>query len=108
MARIHELEMLRQDALHKTESITRDEEARLLQLRLLMMRDENTDLRETIGQRDFMISTMMRDTDQLRLDLDGSKQTIRGQDARLKKQDIDMASLKVRGVSIDRLSLLYI
>lgn len=94
MARIHELEMLRQDALHKTESITRDEEARLLQLRLLMMRDENTDLRETIGQRDFMISTMMRDTDQLRLDLDGNKQTIRGQDARLKKQDIDMASLK--------------
>lgn len=108
MARIHELEMLRQDALHKTESITRDEEARLLQLRLLMMRDENTDLRETIGQRDFMISTMMRDTDQLRLDLDGNKQTIRGQDARLKKQDIDMASLKVRGVSIDRLPLLYI
>lgn len=96
MARIHELELLRQEALHKTESITRDEEARLLQLRLLTMRDENADLRDKIGERDFKIRIMTRDTDLLRLELDGSKQTIRGQNTRLKKQDIDMASLKVR------------
>jgi hypothetical protein len=95
MARIHELELLRQDALHKTESISRDEEARLLQLRLLTMRDENVSLREKLGQRDFKISTLLRDTDQIRLDLDDSKQVIRAQEARLKKQDIDMTNLKV-------------
>lgn len=95
MARIHELEMLRQDALHKTDSITRDEEARLLQLRLLTMRDENAALREKLGERDFKISTHTRETDQIRLDLEDSKQTIRAQESRLKKQDVDMTSLKV-------------
>lgn len=96
MARIHELEMLRQEALHKTESITRDEEARLLQLRILTIRDENADLRDEIGQRNYRISALTRDTDQLRLDLADSQKTIRGQDARLKKQDIDLGKLKVR------------
>ncbi|KHN96169.1 Rossmann-fold NAD(P)(+)-binding protein [Metarhizium album ARSEF 1941] len=94
MARIHELELLRQDALHKTESITRDEEARLLQLRLLTMRDENASLRDKIGQKDFKISSLTRDSDQTKLDLDDSRQRIRAQEARLKKQDVDMASLK--------------
>ncbi|OAA35041.1 Rossmann-fold NAD(P)(+)-binding protein [Metarhizium rileyi] len=94
MARIHELELLRQDALHKTESITRDEEARLLQLRVLTMRDEHASLREKLGQRDFKISKLTRDADQAKLDLDDSKQVIRAQETRLKKQDIDMASLK--------------
>lgn len=95
MARIHELELLRQEALHKTDSITRDEEARLLQLRVLTMRDENASLQEKLGQRDFKISTLTRNTDQIRIDLDDSKQTIRSQEARLKKQDLDMTSLKV-------------
>ncbi|GAO15152.1 hypothetical protein UVI_02029500 [Ustilaginoidea virens] len=94
MARIHQLEMLRQAALHKTNSITRDEQARLMQLRMLTMRDENSDLREQLGQRDYKMMALTRDTDQLRLDLDHSKQTVRAQEARLKKQDIDMASLK--------------
>ncbi|KID97214.1 Rossmann-fold NAD(P)(+)-binding protein, partial [Metarhizium majus ARSEF 297] len=94
LARIHELELLRQDALHKTESITRDEEARLLQLRLLTMRDENASLREKLGQKDFKISTLIRDSDQIRIDLDDSRQIIRAQEARLKKQDVDRASLK--------------
>ncbi|KAG5983997.1 hypothetical protein E4U55_006509 [Claviceps digitariae] len=94
MARIHELEMLRQEALHKTESITRDEEARLLRLRMLTIRDENADLRDEIGQRNFKISALKRDTDQLRLDLTDSQKTVREQDARLKKQDIDMVNLK--------------
>lgn len=95
LARIHELELLRQDALHKTESITRDEEARLLQLRLLTMRDENASLREKLGQKDFKISTLIRDSDQIRIDLDDRRQIIRAQEARLKKQDVDRASLKV-------------
>ncbi|KAK9444529.1 Rossmann-fold NAD(P)(+)-binding protein [Metarhizium brunneum] len=94
LARIHELELLRQDALHKTESITRDEEARLLQLRLLTMRDENASLREKLGQKDFKISTLIRDSDQIRIDLDDRRQIIRAQEARLKKQDVDRASLK--------------
>ncbi|KAG6011602.1 hypothetical protein E4U43_008221 [Claviceps pusilla] len=94
MARIHELEMLRQEALHKTESITRDEEARLLQLRILTIRDENADLRDEIGQRNHKIGALTRDTDQLRLDLAVSQKTIREQNARLKKQDIDLANLK--------------
>ncbi|KAG5928584.1 hypothetical protein E4U42_000392 [Claviceps africana] len=94
MARIHELELLRQEALHKTESITRDEEARLLQLRILILRDDNADLRDEIGQRNFKISAMMRDADQLRLDLEGSKETMRAQEAQLKKQDMEMVKLK--------------
>ncbi|MGH7964781.1 MAG: hypothetical protein ACRERD_23695, partial [Candidatus Binatia bacterium] len=74
--------MLRQDALHKTASITRDEEARLLQLKVLTMRDENASLRENLGQRDFRISTLTRETDQIKLDLGDSRGTIRAQESR--------------------------
>ncbi|KAK2609342.1 hypothetical protein QQS21_002123 [Conoideocrella luteorostrata] len=101
MAHIHELEMLRQEALRKTESITRDEEVRLWQLRLVTMRHENTDLREQLGLREFNISLLVRDTDQLRLDLEDGKQTVRAQEARLKKQDIEIASLKTEIESIN-------
>lgn len=59
------------------------------------MRDENASLREKLGQKDFKISTLIRDSDQIRIDLDDSRQIIRAQEARLKKQDVDRASLKV-------------
>lgn len=59
------------------------------------MRDENASLREKLGQKDFKISTLIRDSDQIKIDLDDSRQIIRAQEARLKKQDVDRASLKV-------------
>lgn len=95
MARIHELEILRQDAIHKARSITRDEEARLLQLRLLTMRDENANLREKLGQRDFTISSLTREMDEIRLHQDEGQKTIRAQDSRIKKQELDLEDLKV-------------
>ena len=95
MARIHELEMLRQAALQKSESITRDEEARLLQLRLLTMRDENVDLRGQLAQKDSRISSLSRQTEQIQLDLDDSQELTRTLEARLKKQDMDISSMKV-------------
>ncbi|KZZ94325.1 Rossmann-fold NAD(P)(+)-binding protein [Moelleriella libera RCEF 2490] len=94
MARIHELEILRQDAIHKARSITRDEEARLLQLRLLTMRDENANLREKLGQRDFTISSLTREMDEIRLHQDEGQKTIRAQDSRIKKQELDLEDLK--------------
>ncbi|KAG6229734.1 hypothetical protein E4U34_002465 [Claviceps purpurea] len=94
MARIYELELLRQDALHKTESITRDEEARLLQLQVLAVRDENADLEFAISERDFQINAIIEKMEQLQLELEDGKQTIRNRDAQLKKHGIDMDSLK--------------
>ncbi|KAG6088958.1 hypothetical protein E4U30_000088 [Claviceps sp. LM220 group G6] len=94
MARIHELELLRQEAIHKTETITRDEEARLLQLQVLAVRDENADLEFAISERDFQINAIIEKMEQLQLELEDGKQTIRNQDAQLKKRGIDMASLK--------------
>lgn len=96
MARIHELELLRQEAIHKTETITRDEEARLLQLQVLAVRDENADLEFAISERDFQINAIIEKMEQLQLELEDGKQTIRNRDAQLKKHGIDMASLKVR------------
>lgn len=94
--RIHELELKRRDNIHKTDSIGRDEEARLLKLKLLALRDDNATLKDKILQKDARITALTKQGDQVRVELDEGKEAARAQETRMKKQGLELANLKVR------------
>ncbi|UNI15617.1 21S rRNA (uridine(2791)-2'-O)-methyltransferase [Purpureocillium takamizusanense] len=99
--RIHQLELRRRDNIHKTESIGRDEEARLLKLRTLAMRDETAALKEKITQKDAKIMALKKQSDAVRVELDDAKRAARSQETRLKKQDIELANLQAEVNSLN-------
>ncbi|KAK5990969.1 hypothetical protein PT974_09244 [Cladobotryum mycophilum] len=92
---IHDLEKEHQNNLHKTELIHRDEEARLLALRTLTLRDDNAVLNNELVQKDERIDLLAREGDKTRLELDCHKTNSRSKDAQLNKQAIELASLRV-------------
>ncbi|POR37464.1 Uncharacterized protein TPAR_02323 [Tolypocladium paradoxum] len=99
--RIHELELKRRDNIHKMDSIGRDEEARLLKLKLLALRDDNAALKDKISQRDARITTMTKQGDLVRLELDEGKEAARAQETRMKKQDLELANLRAEVNSLN-------
>ncbi|GJN86666.1 hypothetical protein PLIIFM63780_010247 [Purpureocillium lilacinum] len=99
--RIHQLELRRRDNIHKTESIGRDEEARRLKVRALAMRDDTAALKEKITQKDAKIMALKKQSDAVRVELDDAKRAARAQEARLKKQDIELANLQAEVNSLN-------
>ncbi|PNY26926.1 Uncharacterized protein TCAP_03146 [Tolypocladium capitatum] len=98
---IHELELKRRDSIHKTDNIGRDEEARLLKLKLLALRDDNATLKDKISQRDARIAAFTKQGDQVRIELDEGKEAARAQETRMKKQDLELANLKAEVNSLN-------
>lgn len=95
MSRIHELELARQYQLHQTELIKRDEDARRLKVRALTLRDSNATLQDNVSQKDSYYRQWIKQRDQLRAELDEARDMIRSHEARAKKQNVEMTSLKV-------------
>lgn len=81
---------------HKTSIICRDEEARLLQLKLLASRDETAALQDKLSQRDERIAALTEKSDSLRAELGETKKAARAQETRMKKRDMELANLQVR------------
>ncbi|UKZ79278.1 hypothetical protein TrVFT333_007028 [Trichoderma virens FT-333] len=86
--RLHALDLEYQQNRHKTDLIGRDEEARRLQLRVLLLRDENTRLQDKCAAKDAEIMALSRDGDQLRAELDGTKTEDRPKDTQIKDTTI--------------------
>lgn len=95
MAHIHNLGLKYQNGIHQTELVSRDEEARRLKLRVLSLRDENAMIKDKLLQKDARITSSSKQGDQVRAKLDDAKETARSQEARLKKQAMEINNLKV-------------
>ncbi len=93
--RLHNLEMKRQGIGHRTEVTVRDEVARRLEMRIVLLRDENTTLQERIGQRDSGIDQLTAQCDDLRLQLERSSEQCEEQETQLRAQARELLSLKV-------------
>lgn len=96
MARIHNLELARQQGLHQTELIKRDEAARRLKLRTLALKDSNATLKGNLSQKDSLQQQWIKQRDQLRAELDEAKEIIRSHETRARKQNVELTTLKVR------------
>lgn len=87
--RLHALDLEYQQNRHKTDLISRDEDARRLQLRVLLLRDENTRLQDKCAAKDEEIKALSRDGDQLRVELDEFKAQNEPKDAQIENAAIE-------------------
>ncbi|KAL7788173.1 hypothetical protein V8C37DRAFT_411741 [Trichoderma ceciliae] len=90
--RLHDLDLQYQKNHHKTDLISRDEDARRLQLRVLLLRDENAQLQDKCAAKDGEIKALSQNSDKLRVELDEIKMQNRSKDAQIKGLAIEVTS----------------
>ncbi|KAM6528145.1 hypothetical protein FALCPG4_009158 [Fusarium falciforme] len=79
----------------------RDEQARLLKLRLLTLRDENALLKDRLIQRDAMVKQLSKQKEDSHAERCESKKRIEDRDVRLMKQDKELAALQMEIASLN-------
>ncbi|RSL70791.1 hypothetical protein CEP54_001547 [Fusarium duplospermum] len=101
IARINELELKHQGKSHQMDLTNRDEQARLLKLRLLTLRDENALLKDRLIQRDAMVKQLGKQKEDAHAERCENKKKIEDQDVRLMKQDKELAALQMEIASLN-------
>ncbi|KAL2687525.1 hypothetical protein Neosp_005086 [[Neocosmospora] mangrovei] len=101
IARINELELKHQGKSHQMDLTNRDEQARLLKLRLLTLRDENALLKDRLVQRDAMVKQLSKQKEDSHAERSESKKKIEDRDVRLMKQDKELAALQMEIASLN-------
>ncbi|KAM0246698.1 hypothetical protein ACHAQJ_010134 [Trichoderma viride] len=81
--RLHDLDLQYQKTRHETDLISRDEDARRLQLRVLLLQDENTQLQDKCTARDAEIKALSGSSNKLPVELDEIKQQNRSEDVQI-------------------------
>ncbi|KAF5230999.1 hypothetical protein FANTH_13567 [Fusarium anthophilum] len=94
-ARISDLELRHQDNVHQIDLTGRDEEARLLKLRLLTLRDENSSLKDRLVQRDALVKQITTKGKDVHAELAEAKEKLKAQEMQLRKQGNELEGLKV-------------
>ncbi|KAG7427198.1 rRNA methyltransferase 2 [Fusarium oxysporum f. sp. raphani] len=93
-ARISDLELRHQDNVHQIDLTGRDEEARLLKLRLLTLRDENSSLKDRLVQRDALVKQITKKGKDAHAELAEAKEKLKAQEMQLRKQGNELEGLK--------------
>lgn len=95
MEAIHVLDLKYQDTMHQTDLVVKDEEARRLKLRVVVLRDEAASLRDQLADRDSKIRTLSQQYDDIRVQLDRMSQTCIDQETQLLSQARLQSEIKV-------------
>ncbi|XXH03898.1 oligosaccharyl transferase subunit ost3/OST6 [Hypoxylon texense] len=91
---IHELELKHQIDSSGTEILIKDEDVRRLRLRILMLRDENTSLRDQIAHNNDTNTKLTAQCDGLSTQIEAKMEVIRSQEQQLRKQEREYSNLK--------------
>ncbi|KAG5773111.1 hypothetical protein H9Q72_000927 [Fusarium xylarioides] len=100
-ARISDLELRHQDNVHQIDLTGRDEEARLLKLRLLTLRDENSSLKDRLVQRDALVKQITKKGKDVHAELAEAKEKLKAQEMQLRKQGNELQGLKTEISSLN-------
>lgn len=92
---IHLLDLKYHGAMHQTDLIVKDEEARRLKLRVIVLRDEVAVLRDQLAEKDDRMSNLSQQYDDIRAQLDHMNQTCQDQADQLRTQARQHSDLKV-------------
>jgi predicted nucleic acid-binding Zn-ribbon protein len=92
---MHQLDLKYRGAMHQTDLIIKDEEARRLKLLVLVLRDDAATLRDQLADRDSRIHQLSKQYDDVRSQLDVMKQTCQDQENQLRSQAQQHTELKV-------------
>ncbi|KAK4239941.1 hypothetical protein C8A03DRAFT_42483 [Achaetomium macrosporum] len=91
---LHDLEMRYRHTIHEGDLIIKDEEARRLKVRNLILRDEASGLKEQLAQRDARIKELLDQVDDARSQLQNAQDKSRRQDKLMLTQSREIANLK--------------
>jgi hypothetical protein len=96
---IHDLDLKHQGYLHQIELTQRDEDIRRLTIRLLLLRDNAASLQDRISTQEQEHRQLVRQRDQIAQALNKAEATADQYNARIEKQNNDIAHLKVRSAT---------
>ena len=82
--------------IHECDLLIKDEGARRLKLRSMVLDDETSALRDQLAQKDGRIKELFAQFDDVRSQLDGALEKSRRQDNLVQSQAREVANLKVR------------
>ncbi|KAI2638778.1 hypothetical protein GGS26DRAFT_542826 [Hypomontagnella submonticulosa] len=91
---LHSLELKHQKNGSDTELLIKDEDARRLRLRILMLKDENTSLRDQIALNNDVNTKLTTQRDDLRAQIEAKIEVVRSQEKQLRKQEREYSNLK--------------
>lgn len=94
-SQLHSLEVAYLAATRNTESIIKDEGARKLRLKIMLLENENVDLHEQLALADERIDDLDQEADRLQTELDSAWQDLERQEVELRSQARESNSLKV-------------
>ncbi|CAN8105928.1 unnamed protein product [Discula destructiva] len=98
------LDMKYQDSMHQTGLVVKDEEARRLELRVVVLRDEAATLRDQLADKDSRIRKLSQQHDDLCVQLERLNQTCAKQDTQLRSQARQQSELKAELLSASNMS----
>ncbi|KAI3396274.1 hypothetical protein diail_12356 [Diaporthe ilicicola] len=101
---IHVLDLKYRGAMHQTDLIVKDEEARRLKLRVIVLRDEVAALRDQLAEKDDRISNLSQQYEDIRTQLDRMNQTCQDQADQLRSQARQYSDLKAELLSLNNMS----
>lgn len=85
--------------MHQTDLVVKDEEARRLKLRVIVLRDEAAALRDQLSDKDSKLYRLSQQHDDIRVQLDHLSQTCANQETQLRSQARQQSELKVQLLS---------
>jgi seryl-tRNA synthetase len=92
---LHTLDMRYRRTIHGCELVAKDEEARRLKLRTMILRDETSAVKDQLAQKDARIKQLLDQVDDIRGQLDGAQEKSRRQDKLMQSQAREISNLKV-------------
>ncbi|GAP83089.1 putative rossmann-fold NAD (+)-binding protein [Rosellinia necatrix] len=91
---LHELELKHHQSGYESDMVVKDEDTRRLRVRILLLRDENTALRDQVSCNDSANATLVSRCDNLNAQVEANMALVRSQEEQLRKQEREYASLK--------------
>lgn len=93
---LHDLDLRYRRTIHECDLLVKEEEARRLKLRSMMLRDETSEFKDQLAQRDQRVKELVEQLDDVRCQLDGAQEKSRRQDMLMQSQAREISNLKVR------------
>ncbi|KAI1649145.1 uncharacterized protein F4817DRAFT_42869 [Daldinia loculata] len=91
---LHDLELKHQINNGNAELLVKDEDVRRLRVRILLLRDENTTLRDQIAHNNDTNTKLSAQCDDLSAQIEAKMDVIRSQEKQLRKQEREYSNLK--------------
>lgn len=100
---LHDLELEHQKNGHNSEILVKDEDVRRLRVRILLLRDESTTLRDQVDINNSVNAKLVSRCDNLNTQLETKMAVARSQEEQLRKQEQEYSNLKVSPVHVDHI-----